>query len=52
MNSSSHQTCVQARRNRPAEFYLNGTCLCRAICCGSFRKVPFFLRHLWCALAE
>jgi hypothetical protein len=42
---------VKHTRNRAAEFQLNGTCLVRAICCGAFRKVPFFLRHLWCALA-
>jgi len=43
---------VEHPRNRAAEFHLNGTCLVRAICCGAFRKVPFFLRHLWCALAQ
>ena len=43
---------LENTRNRPAEFYFNGTCLVRSIFCGAFRKVPFFLRHLWCALAE
>jgi NAD(P)-dependent dehydrogenase (short-subunit alcohol dehydrogenase family) len=50
--SQSLDKMVEHTRNRAAEFHLNGTCLVRAICCGAFRKVPFFLRHLWCALAE
>ena len=51
-HSQRLDTVVEHTRNRAAEFYLNGTCLVRAICCRAFRKVPFFLRHLWCALAE
>jgi len=39
-------------RSRAAEFYLNGTCLVRAVFNRKFRKIPFFFRHLWCALAE
>ena len=39
-------------RNRLQECYLNGSCLLRSISCGAFRKVPFFLRHLWHAVAE
>ena len=43
---------IEKTRSRAAEFYFNGTCLVRAVCGGRFQKVPFFLRHLWCALAE
>ena len=43
---------VEHTRKLAAELHLNGTCLVRAICRGAFRKVPFSLRHLWCALAE
>lgn len=39
-------------RNRLQECYLNGSCLLQSISCGAFRKVPFFLRHLWHAVAE
>ena len=39
-------------RSRSAEVYFNGSCLVRAVCIGRFEKVPFFLRHLWSALAE
>ena len=41
---------LEETRSRGAEFYFNGTCLVRAIFSGRFQKVPFFLRHLWCAL--
>ncbi len=43
---------LEDTRNRVAEIYFNGTCLVRSILCGAFRKVPFFLSHLWCALVE
>ena len=39
-------------RSRAAEFYFNGSCLVRAVLSRRFRKIPFFLRHLWCALAD
>ena len=39
-------------RHRVAELYFNGRCLLRSIARGSFQKVPFFLRHLWCALVK
>ena len=38
-------------RSRAAECFFNGTCLARAVFNRKFRKIPFFLRHLWCALA-
>jgi hypothetical protein len=43
---------LEETRTRAAEFYFNGTCLIRAVWGGRFQKVPFFLRHLWYALAE
>lgn len=42
----------ESSRNRVAEIYFNGRCLFRSIFSGAFRKVPFFLSHLWCALVE
>jgi hypothetical protein len=52
MISYQQSKTLQETRHRTAELYLNGTCLVRSICCGSFQKVPFFLRHLWCALLK
>jgi hypothetical protein len=43
---------LEETRHRGAEFYFNGTCLARSLRRGRFRKVPFFLRHLWRALNE
>jgi hypothetical protein len=43
---------LKRTRNRVAEFYLNGACLVRAISSRAFHKVPFFLRHLCCAIAK
>jgi hypothetical protein len=40
---------LEDSRSRAAELYFNGTCLIRAVYSGRFQKVPFFLRHLWCA---
>lgn len=48
----STEAMLEDSRSRAAECYFNGTCLIRAICTGKFDKVPFFLRHLWWALAE
>jgi hypothetical protein len=42
---------LEETRCRSAEFYFNGLCLVRAVLRGRFSKIPFFLRHLWCALA-
>jgi hypothetical protein len=42
---------LEETRSRASEFYFNGTCLVRAVFSGRFRKIPFFMRHLWCALA-
>lgn len=39
-------------RSRAAEFYFNLSCLVRAAWGGRYEKVPFFLRHIWCALAR
>lgn len=39
-------------RSRAAEFYFNSSCLVRAAWGGRYEKVPFFLRHIWCALAR
>ena len=52
MMSYPQSKALEETRHRTAELYLNGTCLVRSICCGSFQKVPFFLRHLWCALLK
>ena len=46
----SNVRLLEETRNRAAECYFNGTCLVRAISSGRFQKIPFFLRHLWCAL--
>jgi hypothetical protein len=46
------EAMFEKSRSRAAEFYFNGTCLIRTVCTGRFQKVPFFLRQLWCALAE
>lgn len=50
--SKSAEAMFGQSRSRPAELYFNGNCLLRAVYTGQFQKVPFFLRHLWCALAE
>ena len=42
---------LEETRSRAAEFYFNSTCLVRAVLSRKFRKIPFFLRHLWSALA-
>jgi hypothetical protein len=52
MMSDQQSNTLEEARDRMAELYLNGTCLVRSILSGSFRKVPFFLRHLWWALAK
>lgn len=39
-------------RSRAAELYFNTSCLVRAAWAGRFEKVPFFIRHIWCALAQ
>ena len=46
------QELGRGSRNRLQECYLNGFSLLRSISCGAFPKVPFFLRHLWHAVAE
>ena len=43
---------IEKTRSRSAEFYFNGSCLVRAIFSGRFRKIPFFIQHLWYALAR
>lgn len=48
----SSEAMFEKSRSRAAELYFNGNCLLRAVRAGQFQKVPFFLRHLWCALAE
>jgi hypothetical protein len=40
------------KRSRSAEFYLNGRCLIWAAAHGRFKKVPFFLHHLWAAVVS
>ena len=47
----SEAQMLQETRSRVAEFYFNGTCLVHAVLSRQFRKIPFFLRHLWGALA-
>jgi hypothetical protein len=47
----SEAQMLKETRSRAAEFYFNGTCLVHAVLSLRFRKIPFFLRHLWCALA-
>jgi hypothetical protein len=49
--SRSEAQKLEETRSRAAEFYFNGACLVRAIFGRKFRKIPFFLRHLWSALA-
>jgi len=39
-------------RSRGSELYLNARCLLRAAIHGEFRKMPFFLHHIWSALVE
>jgi hypothetical protein len=41
---------LEETRTRAAEFYFNSTCLVRVVLSRKFRKIPFFLRHLWSAL--
>jgi hypothetical protein len=43
---------LEKTRSRAAEFYFNGACLVRALFSRNFRKIPFFLQHLWCAVAR
>jgi hypothetical protein len=43
---------LEETRSRAAEFYFNGSCLVRALFSRKFRKIPFFLQHLWCAVAR
>ena len=43
---------LEETRSRSAEFYLNSNCLVRAAFGGKFRKIPFFARHLWHAVAH
>jgi len=52
LHSRSSEAMFEQGRSRAAELYFNSNCLLRAVCTGQFQKVPFFLRHLWCALAE
>lgn len=52
LSTRSEAAMLENSRSRGAEFYFNGNCLLKAITTGKFRKVPFFLRHLWSALAE
>ncbi|HEX9784774.1 MAG TPA: hypothetical protein VGA56_18855 [Opitutaceae bacterium] len=42
----------QPVRRRSLELYFNGVCLLRAAFSGQYRKIPFFMRHLWCAIAD
>ena len=49
---SCQQSKIVEARHRVAELYLNGTCLVRSIFFGRFQNIPFFLRHLWCALVK
>ena len=51
LSRRSEARMLEETRKRAAEFYFNGTCLLRAVFSRRFRKIPFFLRHLWCALA-
>jgi hypothetical protein len=51
LSRRSEAQMLEETRSRAAEFYFNSTCLVRAVSSRRFRKVPFFLRHLWCALA-
>jgi hypothetical protein len=51
LSRRSEARMLEETRSRAAEFYFNGTCLLRAVFSRRFRKIPFFLRHLWCALA-
>ena len=52
LSRRSEAQMLEGTRSRAAEFYFNSTCLVRAVSSRRFRKVPFFLRHLWCALAR
>jgi hypothetical protein len=47
----SEAEMLRETRSRAAEFCLNGTCLVHAVLSRRFQKIPFFLRHLWSALA-
>jgi hypothetical protein len=47
----SREQMFSRPRSRGAELYFNGCCLFWATARGRFRKVPFFLRHIWYALA-
>jgi hypothetical protein len=50
--SKSREAIFGETRNRAAELYFNGSCLLRAVSRGQLQKVSFFLRRLWCAVAE
>ncbi len=50
--SRSREQMCSKPRSRTAELYLNSRCLFWAAAHGRFRKIPFFLRHIWCALAD
>ena len=52
LSSRSREAMFGRTRSRAAELYLNSSCLVRAVCIGRFEKAPFFLRHLWRALAK
>ena len=55
MNTMSYRNpkgAIQETRSRAAELYFNGACLVRSILRRRFRQVPFFVLHLWCALAR
>jgi hypothetical protein len=39
-------------RSRLTELRLNGICLVRTLICLRLEKVPFFLLHLWYAVAK
>lgn len=52
LRNRSRGAMLSNTRSRPGELYFNSSCLVRAACSGRFDKIPFFLRHIWCALAE
>ena len=48
----SKRQMLANKRSRSAELYVNGRCLIWAAAHGRFQKIPFFLHHLWAALAR
>jgi hypothetical protein len=52
LSETSGAQKLEQTRSRSAELYFNGKCLVRTTLRGRFRRIPFFLRHLWCALAR